>query len=482
MSDKQTHGRVLSVASECVPLLKTGGLADVVGALPAALAREGWEMRVLMPAYRPLRDQIAGWTTVWAEADLFGGPGRVMSGQVAGLSMLLLDAPHLFDREGGPYSGPGGDWPDNPIRFAALSWAAADMARDGSGDGWRPDILHAHDWQAGLAPAYLRYRGAGQVRSVLTVHNIAFQGWAQAALLSTLRLPGAQFHAGALEYYGGISTLKAGLVTADKITTVSPTYASELMRPEFGMGLEGVIAARAGDVSGILNGVDTTAWSPESDPGITEFSIRTIKRKSENRAALLAEFGLDVPGPLAIIVSRLTDQKGIDLIPGAMPAFVEGGGGLVVLGSGDALLETEMRGLEARYPGRVGVRIGYDEGLSHRMFAGADAVLVPSRFEPCGLTQMYGLRYGAIPVVAKTGGLADTVIGVTPATITAGVATGIVFHPVDALGLGLALRRLLDLHADGAIWSQIQRNAMKHPVGWEDSAAAYARLYEGLAG
>ncbi len=473
-------GRVLSVASECVPLLKTGGLADVVGALPMALAPTGWEMRVLLPAYRALRDRITDWSQVWASDDLFGGPGQVFAGKIGGMGVLLLDAPHLYDREGGPYTGPGGDWPDNALRFAALSWAGAEIAREGLSDGWRPDILHSHDWQAGFAPAYLRFRGGGAVRSVITVHNIAFQGWAPAALLSTLRLPGEQFHANALEYYGGLSSLKAGLVTADAITTVSPTYANELMRPEFGMGLEGVIAARSASVSGILNGVDTDVWSPETDPVVESYSPRTLKRKAVNREALEAEFGLEVPGPLAIVVSRLTDQKGIDLLPAVVPAFVEGGGGLAVLGTGDPVLEEAMRGLEARFPSRVSVKIGYDEALSHRMFAGGDAVLVPSRFEPCGLTQMYGLRYGTLPVVAATGGLVDTVIGATPATLAAGVATGIVFQPTDALGLGQALRLLMDLHGDPATWEKMQRNAMKHPVSWEASAGAYAALYESL--
>ncbi len=473
-------GKVLSVASECVPLLKTGGLADVVGALPGALAGTGWTMRVLLPAYRPLRALCQTWDEVWVESDLFGGPGRVHAGLIEGLSVLLLDAPHLFDREGGPYAGPGGDWPDNALRFAALGWAAAIIARDGLSDGWRPDILHAHDWQGGLAPAYLHYLGAGDVRSVMTVHNIAFQGWAPAAMLAALRLPAEQFHADALEYFGGLSTLKAGLITADAITTVSPTYAAELMRPEFGMGLQGVIAARSDRVTGILNGVDTDVWSPEEDRAIKPYSVRTLARKGLNRDALLAEFDLDVPGPLAIVVSRLTDQKGIDLLPAVVPAFIEGGGGLAVLGSGDSALETAMLALETRFPGRVGVKIGYDEDLSHRMFAGGDAVLVPSRFEPCGLTQMYGLRYGTLPVVAATGGLIDTVIGASPATLAAGVATGIVFLDTDALGLSQALKRLLDLFADTATWQRMQRNAMKHPVGWDASAAAYARLYEGL--
>ena len=475
-------GRVLSVASECVPLVKTGGLADVVGALPAALAAQGWEMRVLLPCYRSLRARTKGWDVVWREPDLWGGEGRVLMGEVEGVTVLLLDAPHLYDREGGPYSGPSGEWGDNPQRFAALSWVAAAMAREGVA-GWKPDVLHAHDWQAGLAPAYLAYHGNGGCRSVITIHNIAFQGWADGSQLDNLRLPGEAFHSGALEYYGGLSSLKAGLVTADRITTVSPRYAEELMRPEFGMGLQGVIAARAaaGDVCGILNGVDLAVWSPEGEAE-HPYSAKDFKGKEAARAALGAEFGLQVPGPLAIVVSRLTDQKGIDLLPEVVPDFIHAGGGLVVLGSGDPALEGAMLGLAERFPGRVAVKIGYDEALSHRLFQGADAVLVPSRFEPCGLTQMYGLRYGTLPVVAATGGLADTVIGATPASLAAGVATGFVFHPTDALAFGQALRQLVALHGDRKAWVRARKAAMAQPLGWETSAAAYAGLYAGLAG
>ena len=476
----ESRGRVLSVASECVPLIKTGGLADVVGALPGALAPLGWEMPVLLPAYRSLRPMAAGWPVVFEVADLFGGSGRVLHGEVAGMAILLLDAPHLYDREGGPYSNAAGDHPDNAQRFAAMSWVAAEIARNGLGNGWLPDMLHCHDWQAGYAPAYLAYGTGRKVASVMTVHNIAFQGWSPAWQIASLRLPASEFHPGALEYFGGLSSLKAGLVTANAITTVSPTYASELMRPDYGMGLEGVIAARAGVVSGILNGVDTDVWSPEADPAITPYSAKTLKDKATNRAAIQAEFGLDVQGPLAIVVSRLTDQKGIDLLPEVIPEFVERGGGLLILGSGDPVLEAAMQALATRYPGRVAVRIGYDEGLSHRLFAGGDAVLVPSRFEPCGLTQMYGLRYGTVPVVAAVGGLADTVITANPAGLAAGVATGLTFHPTDAPAFAQALRQLLTLYADPKLWTKLQRNAMAHPVGWGPSAAAYARLYESL--
>ena len=473
-------GRVLSVASECVPLVKTGGLADVVGALPAALAPHGWDMRVLIPAYRGVAAKVADLVPVWSDPALFGGPAQVLAGRVAGVQVLLLDAPHLYDRAGGPYGHQGVDFGDNPERFAALSWAAAQIARHGLSDGWRPQVLHGHDWQAGFAPAYLRFGGPTDVGSVLTVHNIAFQGHASPDRLGRLRLPSHEFHAGSLEYYGNLSSLKAGLIHADRITTVSPTYAEELMRPEFGMGLQGVIAARADVVSGILNGVDTAVWDPAAED--VPYSAKSLKTKALARAALIAEMGLgDIPGPLAIVVSRLTDQKGIDLLPAAIPEFVGLGGGLAVLGSGDPGLEAAVQTLARNHPGRVAVRIGYDEGLSHRMFAGADAVLVPSRFEPCGLTQMYGLRYGTIPVVAATGGLADTVVTASPMALAAGAATGITFHPTDGLALTQALRRLAALYADRDTWRGMQRAAMAAPVGWEASSAAYAALYEGLA-
>lgn len=474
--------RVLSVASEAVPLVKTGGLADVVGALPGALAGQGWQMRVMIPAYRGVLARLSQPREVWADPALFGGPARLVLGRVGTVEVMALDAPHLYNREGGPYAGAFGDFADNPERFAALCWAAAAVARDGDSGDWRPDVVHAHDWQGGLAPAYLRYYG-GAAKTVITVHNIAFQGHAAAGRLGTLRLPAAEFHREGLEYWGNISTLKAGLMTADAITTVSPRYAEELMRPEFGLGLEGVIAARSGVLHGILNGIDDGIWNPATDPAIEPYSPRGMAGKARNRAALLAEFGLEaVPGPLAILVSRLTHQKGIDLIPEALDGFIAAGGGLCILGSGDPWAEAAMQGLVARHPGRVGMRMGYDEALSHRMFGGGDAVLVPSRFEPCGLTQLYGLRYGCLPLVAATGGLADTVIGASPAALAAGAATGVVFHPVDALALRQALRLLCELYADRATWAAMQRRAMKADLGWGASAARYGDLYESLIG
>lgn len=472
--------QVLSVASEAVPLVKTGGLADVVGALPAALAGQGWAMRLMLPAYPGVLSRLAQGKTVWREGDLFGGPAELVLGTVGGVEVMALDAPHLYDRAGGPYSGAEGDYWDNAERFAALSWAAAVVARDGAG-GWKPDVVHAHDWQAALAPAYLRYWGVS-VPSVLTIHNMAFQGRVGAGKMAALRLPPEGFTPGGYEYWGDISMLKAGLTAANAITTVSPRYAEELMRGEFGLGLEGVMQARAGVVSGVLNGIDTAVWNPETDPDCTPFSAAKPAGKAKNRAALLEEFGLNpqVAGPVVIVVSRLTPQKGIDLLPAATEELMAAGGALVVLGSGDAWAEAMMRDLATRFPGRVGVRIGYDEGQSHRMFAGGDAVLVPSRFEPCGLTQLYGLRYGCLPLVSAVGGLADTVIGATPATEAAGAATGVVFHPVDELALRQAMRRLCALHADRKRWTAMIRRAMKSDLGWNTSAARYAELYEGL--
>jgi len=279
-------GRVLSVASEAVPLIKTGGLADVVGALPGALAQLGWQTRVLLPAYPGVLAKLGAAREVWAAPELFGGPGRVMLGSTAEFEVLALDAPHLFARAGGPYSDTAGDFGDNPERFAALCWVGAELARSGDGEGWRPDIVHAHDWQGGLAPAYLRYRKI-DVPSLITVHNIAFQGVTGADRLASLQLPPEAFGPDGVEYWGNISALKAGLMCADSITTVSPRYADELMRPEFGLGLEGMIAARAGVVHGILNGIDTTLWNPAADAAIVPvFGARVGRQGRKPRAAV----------------------------------------------------------------------------------------------------------------------------------------------------------------------------------------------------
>ncbi len=467
--------RVLSVASECVPFVKTGGLADVVGALPRVMGGQGVDMRVLLPGYPRVLQEAGDGETVLGEETLFGGAGRVVAARARGVDLLVLDAPHLFAREGTPYLGPDGqDWPDNPERFAALSWMSARIAQEGAG-GWRPDLLHGHDWQAGLAPYYLAKRGGG-VPAILTIHNIAFHGLAHAGKLAALRLDPVDFATdGGFEFWGRINALKAGLVWSDRITTVSPTYARELTRSEFGAGLDGVIRARAADLSGILNGIDTEAWNPATDPAVAA-RYRTPRGKARNRAALRREFDLPKSdGPLCGVISRLTQQKGLDLLLAALPALLERGGQLVLLGSGDAGLEGAWR--EAGRQAGVAVHIGYDEDLAHRLIAGADALLVPSRFEPCGLTQLYALRYGTIPLVAFTGGLADTVIPASPAALAAGASTGVQVHPLTADTLTLGLMDLCALFADRETWTRMQANAMAQPVGWETSAQAYARLY-----
>ncbi|MGI8394540.1 glycogen synthase GlgA [Leucobacter sp. W1038] len=474
--------RILSVASECAPLVKTGGLADVVGALPGALQPLGWRTRILMPAYPGLIERVGKTRRIWRDDDLFGGPAVIHYGTYQGLDLLLLDAPHLFDRPGDPYSDGGQEYPDNHVRFAALSWVAARLAIEGTSDRWRPDIVHAHDWHAGLVPSYLKYAGE-RVPSVMTIHNIAFQGIFGPDQLDRLRLPTWDFHPEALEYHGLVSSLKAGLMHATRVTTVSPTYAEELTTPEFGFGLEGVIAARRdrGELTGVINGIDTTVWNPASDPHVLAYSADKPGAKDRNRRALLDEFSLESPtGPLAVVVTRLTHQKGVDLLLEALPQFLEAGGAVIVLGSGDAGYEHGLRELASRYPSRMGVRIGYDESLSHRMYAGGDLVLVPSRFEPCGLTQLYGLRYGALPLVASTGGLRDTVVDASPEHLADRTATGFTFTDIDAAGLGWALTRARELYADRPAWLRLRDQAMRTPVGWEPSAARYAELFSDL--
>jgi len=472
--------RVLSVTSECAPLVKTGGLADVAGALPGALKPEGCQLRTLLPGYPPVRralgpdaDIIDQWD------DLFGGPARLVHGTAAGLDLYILDAPHLYDREAGLYLGPDGrDWPDNPERFAALDWAAMDVARTAPG-GWKPDIVHAHDWQGALAPYYLSRHCPG-TPSVVTIHNIAFQGLAPAARMAALRLDPADYHVGDLEYYGQVSALKSGLIHADRITTVSPTYARELMTPEFGMGLDGVLRARRDDLTGILNGIDLDLWNPADGRSGTE-PYTTPAGKAPNRARLMRELGLDdAGGPFCVAITRLTEQKGVDLLLEALPALIERGGRLALLGSGAPALEAAWRA--AGDPARgIAVRVGYDEALAHRMIAGGDAILVPSRFEPCGLTQLYGLRFGTLPLVALTGGLADTVIPASDAALKVGVATGIQVYPLTAESLRDAFATLCALYRDSPVWTRMQTNAMRHPVGWQDQARDYAALYAGLA-
>jgi starch synthase len=471
--------RQLSVASECAPFVKTGGLADVVGALGPVLAKHDVECRVLLPLYRSIAHLATGAQEVLNAGSLFGGPVRVLAKSANGIDLLLIDAPHLYDRPGQIYLNESGlDWVDNHLRFGLLSWLGAEIGRSGIA-GWKPDVIHAHDWQAGLTPVYARQIGS-TAPCVLTIHNIAFQGNFPATTMGALGLDPNGYTQDGFEYFGQIGFLKGGLMSANQITTVSPTYARELMTPEFGMGLEGVLTTRKADLSGILNGIDMTAWDPAKDDALAQnYTSRTLAKKSINKRALQEHFGLgtDTAAPLFSVISRLSGQKGLDLALQALPVVLDKGAKFVLLGSGSPELEQGFQDLANRYPGSVGVRIGFDEDLAHLMQAGADATLVPSRFEPCGLTQLCAMRYGTLPVVSVTGGLADTVIDANEAALAAGCATGIQFAPTTVAKLGDALDRAMAIYADSKMWRQIQRNAMNHPVGWDVSARRMADIY-----
>ena len=473
--------RVLSVVSELYPFVKTGGLADVAGALPPALRGHGIDMRSLLPAY-PSVVARTGWGEVvhhWP--DYYGGEARLRRLEAEGHRLFLLDAPHLYDRPGGPYTDPAGvDHPDNWRRFAALSRAGADLARGLIFD-FRPDIVHAHDWQTALTAAFVHYDGTPSA-SVVTLHNLAFQGQFDAGIFPALGLPPDAFSIHGVEYYGGVGFLKAGLKLATGITTVSPTYAEEIRTPEGGMGLAGLLSDRVDDLCGIVNGIDAAAWDPASDPHLpSRFTADDRPARQVNRRALEARFGLDADdAPIFSVVSRLTWQKGIDLLAETADHLVGLGAKLAVLGTGDPGLEHAFREAATRHPGRIGTVIGYDEPLAHLLQGGADAILIPSRFEPCGLTQLYGLRYGSVPVVARVGGLADTVIDANHAALVAGVATGIQFSPVDVPALRKAIRRAVHLYHSPGIWTRLRREGMKADVSWDHSAADYAALYRDL--
>jgi starch synthase len=468
--------------------VKTGGLADVVGALPLALSATDVQTTTVVPGYPAVLAGLADGLVVHRFADLFGGPADVLHGTAAGLDLLVIDAPHLFARPGTPYMAPGGnEWPDNGIRFAALGAAAAALAVGSAHSGREFDVVHVHDWQAALTAAYLHFHAGRRPGTVLTIHNLAFQGMFPASLFPRLGLPDAAFNVNGLEFYDLVGFLKAGLVYADRLTTVSPTYAREITMPENGAALDGVLRQRAASLSGILNGIDDTVWDPAADTLIAaQFSTRTRPRRAANKTALRQRLGLaeDPNLPLIGVVSRLTSQKGLDLLLARLDALVVERSGpgiqLAILGSGDPAMEHAFVVAAARHPGRVACVIGYNEALAHLIQAGSDALLVPSRFEPCGLTQLCALRYGCIPIVSRVGGLADTVIDANEAALASGVATGVQFTPVTADALADAVDRAVRLWQDPAIWQRMQRNAMAADVSWRRSAERYAALYRSL--
>jgi starch synthase len=471
--------KILFATSEVFPLIKTGGLADVSGALPAALQALGQDVRLLIPGYTPVLDKLENKRTV-ATFSVFPGQPEVKllsaKMQHSGVPVYVLDAPQYYCRVAGPYQYElGGDWPDNAMRFGMLSKVAALLGSDASPVSWQANIVHCNDWQCGLAPAFLHMMPGSHARTIMTIHNIVFQGNFDPDWLVPLNLPQSCFDMHGVEFHGHLSFLKAGLHYADRIVTVSPTYAHEIQTTEMGYGMQGLLAVRNGDVSGILNGIDEAEWDPATDKYLTaHYDNSDIAPKAACKLALQQSLGLEAndKAPLLGVVSRLTYQKGLDLLLECLPKLLDGGAQLVVLGSGEHELERRYQQLALRYPGRVSVSVRFDEALSHRIMAGADIFLMPSRFEPCGLNQMYGMRYGTPPVVRKTGGLADSVTDAKAAN-----GTGFVFDEADSAVLYRCVMRAIESYRDDKKFKRIQLNGMRRDVGWRSSAQRYLDLY-----
>jgi starch synthase len=470
------------IGSEAVPFAKTGGLADVLGALPSAIARLGWSVTLVLPRYRGIAaDAIAGRfpLTVGSQVhDIALYEAALGDGARA----LFVDAPDLFDRDE-LYGAGGTDYPDNARRFAVLARAALEQAARAASP---PSVVHAHDWQAGLAPVYLKTLYASHpllagTPIVFTIHNLAYQGLFEADWLPRLDLPWALLGIEALEFWGRVSFLKGGINYSEILTTVSPRYAEEIQTPALGFGFDGILRRRSADLGGILNGIDTTQWDPSRDPHLpAPFSAEDLAGKRASKAALLARYGLPnddaaMARPLVGMISRMVDQKGFDLIAALASELPRLEAAFVVLGTGEARYQDLWRALAARHPDRIGTRIGFDEPLAHLIEGGADMFLMPSRFEPCGLNQIYSLRYGTVPIVRRVGGLADTVRDDAPGRRT---SNGFVFEDYAPEALLGALRRALDVFKDQRHWRALQLAGMKQDHSWDRSAREYVKIYE----
>jgi starch synthase len=482
--------KVLFVASEAYPLVKTGGLGDVLYSLPHALRARGVDIRLVLPGYRALLRQlhevrILGW------CDVRGAEG-IVSARILetrhpdfAFPLWIVDCPTLFDRAGNPYvSASGQDWPDNAERFTVFARVAALLSEDALELGWKPAVVHAHDWQAGLVAAFLAEQ-AERPKTVFTIHNLAYGGHFSHDDFVRLQLPDHWWSPEGVEFHGGFSMLKAGIVYADSVTTVSPTYADEICTPEFGYGLDGLLSSRRYKLHGILNGIDTKIWNPHTDPHLpAHYSAGRVQPgKRRNKQALLGRFLPEVSeaamqAPLLGMVGRLVEQKGVDWVLAAMPVLLaETDTRFVMLGSGQTSYEQKFTRLARQHPDRVFVEIGYDEPLAHQIEAGSDLFLMPSRFEPCGLNQMYSLRYGTLPVVFRTGGLADTVVDASEASLADGSANGFVFDTPTLEAFLAVIRRALDLYRQPAVWQGLQQTGMRQPFDWASSAGHYLSLY-----
>ena len=482
--------RVLHVCSELFPILKTGGLADVTGALPTALNQYGAESRVLVPGFPDFMHKIENQQVITELEPRFGAHSlRIILGNIpnSDIQAYVIDAPGLFDRQGNPYAdSEGHPYADNYRRFALLSWVASQLAA-GLDQAWQPNIVHGHDWHAGLTAAYIKADEISHNRklvgTVFTVHNLAYQGEFPAHVFNELGLPHYFFNQYGLEFYGQVSFLKAGLYFSDKITTVSPSYAKEIQGNEQGCGLNGLLESRAVDLSGILNGVDPKVWSPEQDINIAKnYSVKKVADKAVCRLALQEATGLKVQTetPIFTVVSRLTEQKGLNLILAGVMEIVNRGGQLALLGSGDKDMEIAFTALASEYPEQIAVKLGYDEKFAHQLIAGSDVIMVPSRFEPCGLTQLYGLAYGTLPLVRNVGGLADTVVDSSLENLADGIASGFVFDEFNQTAFNAAVRRAFALYGRKTEWKKVQKYAMQQNFSWNSAAEQYMELYNSI--
>ncbi len=485
---KPSQLRILFVTPECAPLAKTGGLGDVSAALPAAARALGLDARILLPGYSQVLAQLPGCREAARFAATAHYPGtRLLEDRTAaGVPVFALDCPELYRRYGGPYQDDAGrDWPDNARRFGLLSRIAALLGSGESPLAWRPEVIHCNDWQAGLAPVYLRYAAGERAGTLVTIHNLAYQGIFEPGSVAALGLPADLFTPAGVEFYGNLSFLKAGLQFADAITTVSPTYALEIQGDALGFGLQGLLARRRDVLSGILNGIDTELWNPAADPLIEcRYTADMLDAKAGNKLALQRRLGLAPASglPLFGVISRFIEQKGLDLLLDVAPQLLALPAQLVLLGNGEAQLERGFSALARSHPRAVSASIGFDESLAHMIEAGADVFLMPSRFEPCGMNQMYSQRYGTPPIVRATGGLADTVVDCTPQTLAEGSASGFVFHEASSQALLAAVERAARIWRNGASWRALQRNAMARDSSWDASARRYAEIYARLAG
>jgi len=474
--------KILFVTSEAYPLIKTGGLADVSGALPAALAKAGDDIRIMLPAYPQALDNAEHKRDHVSLGAPFGrGEIRLIEARMpgSGVPVLLVDCPVLFGRKGNPYTDSNDqDWPDNHLRFATLARAAAIISAPSNVYGWAPDVVHANDWQTGLVPAYLRYGSKPSPSSLFTIHNMQYQGLFPNEVLRELGLPSASYAIDGLEFHNQVSFLKAGLCYSDALTTVSPTYAREIQTLEQGCGMDGVLRLRNNVLTGLLNGIDTNDWNPATDDRIPHtYSVTSLSGKAKSKAQLQREMGLAIEpkSPLFCMVSRLTDQKGIDMVMDTMPILIERGAEVIVLGTGDKVWENALKKRAAQSP-KVHVVIGYNEDLAHRIIAASDVFMMPSRFEPCGLTQMYALRYGTLPLVRNTGGLADSVVDIS----VKDQGTGFVFDEPTSQDMTTAVKRALEHYASPMAWKKTQNRAMSCDLSWALAAQSYKNLYTNL--